>query len=109
MHFRGNKVLLRIPEKEEFIFSKFGSKAREEYLTVISVTKAWKSLKKGRSGYLAYVMHVGKGSSKSDDILVAREFRDVFLEKQPDVPPEREIEFEINLIPKTDPISKALY
>lgn len=54
-------------------------------------------------------MDVGKDSPKLDDILVAQEFPDVYSEKLPGVPPEWEIEFEINLIPGAEPISKAPY
>lgn len=54
-------------------------------------------------------MDVGKDSPKLDDISVAREFMNIFPEKLPSVPPEREIEFEINLILGVEPISKAPY
>lgn len=50
----------------------------------------------------------GKDDPKSEDIPVIREFPDIFLEKLLGVPPEREIEFEINLIPSAEPISKNL-
>lgn len=50
-----------------------------------------------------------KEGPKIGDIPVAQEFLDVFLEKSPGVPQEREIEFEIDLIPGAKPISKTLY
>jgi len=37
------------------------------------------------------------------------ELRDVFLEELPGLPPQREIDFEIELIPLCKPISKAPY
>jgi hypothetical protein len=43
------------------------------------------------------------------DIHVVREFPDVFLEELPGMPPERAIEFEIELQPGMTPIAKALY
>ncbi|XP_028103887.1 uncharacterized protein LOC114302963 [Camellia sinensis] len=46
---------------------------------------------------------------KLEDILVVREFPDVFPEDLPGLPPDREIEFAIELIPSTGPISKAPY
>jgi hypothetical protein len=43
------------------------------------------------------------------DIQVVREFLDVFLKDLPRMPPERAIEFKIELQPSMAPISKALY
>jgi hypothetical protein len=44
-----------------------------------------------------------------EDIHVVREFPDVFLDDLPRMPPERDIEFKIELQPSTTPISKAPY
>jgi hypothetical protein len=44
-----------------------------------------------------------------EDIHVIREFLDVFPDDLPRMPPERAIEFKIELQPDTTPISKALY
>ena len=46
---------------------------------------------------------------KLDDILIVREFPDVFLEDLLGIPIDREIEFSIDLLPGTSPISKAPY
>jgi len=43
------------------------------------------------------------------DILVVCEFLDVFLEDLPGLPPDRELEFKIELIPGTAPISRRPY
>jgi hypothetical protein len=42
-------------------------------------------------------------------IRVVREFPDVFLEELPEMPPDREVEFVIDLLPGTAPISKRPY
>lgn len=78
-------------------------------LPIILVVKAWKSLKRDCFRYLVYVVDTGKEGSKLDDIPVAQEFLDVFPEKLPGVPSEREIKYEINLIPGVEPISKTPY
>ncbi|GJW76275.1 retrotransposon protein, putative, ty3-gypsy subclass [Tanacetum coccineum] len=44
-----------------------------------------------------------------ESCLVIREFLDVFPEELPGIPPEHEVEFSIELIPGTGPISKAPY
>jgi hypothetical protein len=41
-----------------------------------------------------------------EDIRVVSEFPDVFPEDLPGMPPDRDIEFSIELIPGTAPISK---
>ena len=46
---------------------------------------------------------------KLDDIPVVKEFLDVFPENLPWIPLDREIEFSIDLLPKTSPILKAPY
>ncbi|KAL5552832.1 hypothetical protein UlMin_040233 [Ulmus minor] len=44
-----------------------------------------------------------------EDVLVINEFIEVFPEDLPGIPPDREITFEIELLPGTAPISKAPY
>jgi hypothetical protein len=45
----------------------------------------------------------------SEAINVVSEFPDAFLEELPGMPPERKVEFAIELIPGTTPISKRAY
>jgi hypothetical protein len=44
-----------------------------------------------------------------DNIRVVRDFLDVFPEELPGMPPDREVEFVIDLLPETTPISKRPY
>jgi hypothetical protein len=44
-----------------------------------------------------------------DHIKIVREFLDFFLKVLPRMPPDREVEFVINLLPGTAPISKRPY
>ena len=44
-----------------------------------------------------------------EDIPVVRDFPDVFPEELPGVPPDRDVEFVIDLIPGTAPISRRPY
>jgi hypothetical protein len=43
--------------------------------------------------------------SRHEDIPVVNKFQDVFLQELPGMPPDREIEFTIDLIPGTAPIA----
>jgi hypothetical protein len=44
-----------------------------------------------------------------EEIPMVREFSDVFLDDLPGMPPERDIEFKIQLQPSTTPVAKSLY
>jgi hypothetical protein len=50
-----------------------------------------------------------KESNPIEAIRIVSEFPDVFLEELPGMPPERKVEFAIELIPGTAPISKRAY
>ena len=62
-------------------------------------------LRKGCQGYLAYVVETEKEGTLVDEIPVVREFPDDIA----GLPPDREVEFTIDLIPGTDPISIPPY
>jgi hypothetical protein len=49
------------------------------------------------------------GKFVGDNIRVVRDFPDVFPEELPEMPPDREVEFVIDLLPATAPISKRPY
>ena len=72
--------------------------------------KARKMLANGYNGFLASIVDKKKEDKlKLEDVPVVRDFSDVFPEDLPGLPPDREIEFEIELAPGTGPISKAPY
>ncbi|MCI72465.1 cellular nucleic acid-binding protein, partial [Trifolium medium] len=50
-----------------------------------------------------------EGGVKMEELPIVCEFLDVFPEEVSDVPPEREVEFNIDLVPGTSPISMAPY
>ena len=70
---------------------------------------ARKMLRKGCQAYLAYVVNTKSEGPKIEDILIVCEFKDVFPEDLPGLPPDREIEFAIDVIPGTASISQAPY
>ena len=60
--------------------------------------------------YLTSVVDTSLGQQlKPEDILVVQNFLDIFPDDLPRLPPDREREFAIDLIPGTTPISKAPY
>ena len=100
------EVKLHRPGKLEV---KFRGICRELSSSIISAMTAQRMLRKGCQGYLAYVMETGKDGPLMDEILVVREFPDVFPDDIVGLPPEREVEFTIDLIPRTEPISIPSY
>ena len=48
-----------------------------------------------------------ENTEKMEEVAVVREFLDVFPEEFPGLPPEREVDFDIELVPGTAPISIA--
>ncbi|XP_075515465.1 uncharacterized protein LOC142550112 [Primulina tabacum] len=79
-------------------------------IPIISFFQANKLLHKGCMGFLASVVDVQKECNlQLQDIDVVQDYPDVFADDVPGLPPDREVEFVIDLIPGTDPISKAPY
>ena len=66
-------------------------------------------LRKGCQGYPAYVVETEKEGTLVDEISVVREFPDVFPNDIAGLPPDREVELTIDLIPRTKPISIPPY
>ncbi|KAB2607658.1 S ribonuclease [Pyrus ussuriensis x Pyrus communis] len=76
---------------------------------VISALRAKKLLSKGCHGYLAHVVLDEAVPSRIEDVRVVKHFPDVFPEDLPGLPPDREVEFTIELLPGTNPISLTPY
>lgn len=74
----------------------------------ISALKADRLLKGGYEAYLAFITE-DKQSQRVEDIPIVWEFPDVFSDEIPGLPPIREIDFTIELLPETSPISIAPY
>ena len=100
------EVKLHRPGKLEV---NFRGLRRELSSNMISSMTAQKMLRKGCQGYLAYVVETGKVGITLDEIPVVREFPDVFPDDIAGLPSEREVEFTIDLIPGTEPISIPPY
>ncbi|KAJ9535693.1 hypothetical protein OSB04_un001154 [Centaurea solstitialis] len=82
---------------------------RNRKTCLISLLKARRCLNKGCLGFLACVLDVKKEKSMIGDIPVVRDFPEVFPEDLPGLPPDRQVEFRINLSPGAAPITRAPY
>ena len=68
---------------------------------------AQKCLRKGCEAYLDFVLNTKDPEFKIESVPVVCEYLDVFPEELPGLPPIREVEFGIELVPGTTPISIA--
>ncbi|KAG8483164.1 hypothetical protein CXB51_022137 [Gossypium anomalum] len=83
---------------------------RRDYLSnVISALRAEKWIRKGCEAYLAFVSQTDEEGLTVDKVRTVKEFQDVFSEELPGLPPNREVEFGIDLLPGTAPVSIAPY
>ncbi|KAL8093144.1 hypothetical protein AgCh_035145 [Apium graveolens] len=75
----------------------------------LSVMQAKRLMRQGCEAYLAHVVDTKKEIPILDEIPIVRKFPDVFPEELSGLPPDREIEFSIDLIRGAEPVSKAPY
>ena len=76
---------------------------------IISALKARTLISHGCQGFLASVKDTSLESPDIESLSVVCEFSDVFPEELPGLPPTRDVEFGIELIPGAEPISKTPY
>ncbi|KAI3677796.1 hypothetical protein L6452_37066 [Arctium lappa] len=107
-HIVCNKKLTRIaqPGKEEIVV--FGDR-RDRKSCLISMIKAKRCLVKGCVGFLAYVLDAKKEKKGLESVPVVSEYPKVFPEYLTALPPDRQVEFCIDLIPEAAPIARAPY
>ncbi|GJT67828.1 putative reverse transcriptase domain-containing protein [Tanacetum coccineum] len=84
-------------------------KEKKSMLSIISCVKSQKYMKKGCQLFLAQVtVKEAKDKSKEkrlEDVPTVRDFPEVFPEDLPRLPPIRQVEFQINLVPGAAPIA----
>ena len=76
---------------------------------ITSVMKARRFLRKGCKAFLALVLDSKRGQVNLEDISVIKEFLDAFLEELLGLPPEIEVDMNIEVVQGTTPISRAPY
>ncbi|KAJ9546585.1 hypothetical protein OSB04_019128 [Centaurea solstitialis] len=86
-------------------------KGRKRQPSLCTVAKARKYLQQGCTGYLAYAA-VDQAEGKKlmvADVPMVSEFPDIFPEELPGIPPDRQVEFGINLVPGSAPVARTPY
>ncbi|GJT19217.1 putative reverse transcriptase domain-containing protein [Tanacetum coccineum] len=110
-----DEKIVRIPYGDEVLIIEGdgcggGSKSK---LSIISYTKTHKYMQKGFQVYLAQVT-AKKTDDKSEekrleDVLIVQDFPDVFPEDFYGLPPTRQVEFQIDLVPGAAPVAQSSY
>nr|GEU64884.1 putative reverse transcriptase domain-containing protein [Tanacetum cinerariifolium] len=110
-----DEKLVRVPFGDEIlIFHGDGSNnGHESRLNIISCTKTQRYLLKGCPIFLAHVT-IKEAEDKSKkkrlkDVPIVQEFLEVFPEDLPGIPPTRQVEFKIDLIPGATSVARAPY
>jgi len=72
---------------------------------IVSAITTRKMIKKGLRGLPCLVLETKKGDIQLSNIPIVKEFPDVFLDKLSGVPPKREVEVTIDVLPDTSLIA----
>nr|GEZ13162.1 hypothetical protein [Tanacetum cinerariifolium] len=107
--------IVRIPEGNEIliVYGDGSDQGNETRLNIISCTKMQKYMLNGCHVFLAHVT-TKKNEDKSEkkrleDVLIVRDFPNVFPEGLLGLPPPRQVEIQIDLIPGAAPVARAPY
>nr|GEY68606.1 putative reverse transcriptase domain-containing protein [Tanacetum cinerariifolium] len=107
--------LVRIPFGNEIltIHGERSNERNESRLNIISCSKAQEYMSKGCHVFLANITST-KDEDKSkrkqlEDVPVVQEFPEVFPEDLLGIPPTRQVEFRIDLVPGAAPVARAPY
>ncbi|KAJ0548653.1 putative nucleotidyltransferase, Ribonuclease H [Helianthus annuus] len=103
-----HEKVVRIPTEDGETIVVHGEK-RDTPLRIISCLKARKCLQKGCATFLAHIVDKKAEEPNIEDIPVVREYPEVFPEDLPGLPPQRQVEFHIDLVPGAAPVAKAPY
>ncbi|XP_074323838.1 uncharacterized protein LOC141660749 [Apium graveolens] len=101
---RLKKVRLKSLDNKRVILH--GQKQTRKFLTMLQTKRM---LRPGCKAYLAHVIDTENSTPRLEEIPFVKEFKDVFPENLPRLPPDREIKFIIDLAPGTKPVSKTPY
>ena len=87
----------------------FSKPVAEEGRKFLTAEQVKKSLDGEASVFMMFASLKESSEKGVGDLLVVQEFTEVFSDDITELPPEREVEFAIDLVPGTSPISIAPY
>nr|GEY24016.1 putative reverse transcriptase domain-containing protein [Tanacetum cinerariifolium] len=108
-----DEKFVRVPFGNETLIIWCDGSNNGNQLNIISCTKTQKYLLNGYPVFLANIttkMIKDKSEGKRlEDVPIVRDFSEVFPEDLPGLPPTRQVEFQIDLIPGAAPVARAPY
>ncbi|XP_074292585.1 uncharacterized protein LOC141619467 [Silene latifolia] len=100
------KVSLKGPKGVRVSYRGFVVKPKVGLISTITLKSC---LRKGGELILCHVRDLRKEGKGAGEIPMVSEFQDVFPDEITGLPPNRDVDFNIELKPRTGPISKAVY
>nr|GEX05762.1 putative reverse transcriptase domain-containing protein [Tanacetum cinerariifolium] len=102
-----DEKVVHIPIENETLIIR-GNRSRTR-LSLISCIKTDRYISKGCQVFKAQVMEKKSDEKQLENILVVREFPDVFPKELHGLPPVRQVDFQIDLIPRAAHVARAPY
>nr|GEX95330.1 putative reverse transcriptase domain-containing protein [Tanacetum cinerariifolium] len=110
-----DEKLVRVPFGDEILIFHCdrSNNGHESQLNIISCTKTQRYLLKGCPIFLAHVT-IKEAEDKSrekrlEDVPIVQDFLEVFPEDLPGIPPTRQVEFQIDLVPGAELVAREPY
>nr|GEY56281.1 putative reverse transcriptase domain-containing protein [Tanacetum cinerariifolium] len=108
-----DEKIIRVPFGNETLIIRCDGSNNETQLNIISCTKTRKYLLKGYPVFLANIttktIKDKSEEKRLENVPIVRDFSEVFPEDLPGLPPTRQVEFLIDLIPGAAPVARAPY
>nr|GEU65901.1 retrovirus-related Pol polyprotein from transposon TNT 1-94 [Tanacetum cinerariifolium] len=110
-----DEKIVRIPYGDEVLIVQGdgNGKGEKSRLSIISCTKTQKYIEKGCPIFLAQVtkkeIEDKSDDKRLEDVPTVRDFSEVFPEDFPRLPPMRQVEFQIDLVPGVVPVTRTPY
>ncbi|GJY81634.1 putative reverse transcriptase domain-containing protein [Tanacetum coccineum] len=101
------KKVVHIPVKDKTLIVE-GDRSTSR-LKIISCIKASKYIERGHQLFVAHVTKKEPKEKRLEDVPVIRDFPEVFPDDLPGLPPPRQVEFKIELVPGAAPVAFAPY
>ncbi|GKC30928.1 putative reverse transcriptase domain-containing protein, partial [Tanacetum coccineum] len=109
------EIIVRIPFRDEILIVQGdrSNKGKKSTLSIISCIKTQKYMGNGCQVFLTQVTKketkVKSQEKRLEDVPIIRKFSKVFPEDLPGLPPARQVEFKIDLVPGAAPVARAPY
>ncbi|XP_024989254.1 uncharacterized protein LOC112523815 [Cynara cardunculus var. scolymus] len=99
---------IRIPLSEGRILEVHGEKPRKD-LKIVTCMKMRNYMRKNCVAFLAHVVDRVIKEKRIQDLPTVRDFPEVFPNELPGLPPQRQVEFHIELVLGAAPVAKSPY